>query len=461
MRSIPVRWRLTLAFTLVMTAVLGVTGAFVHERLAANLDSSIAASLRARIADVTALAQQSDTGLQEARTLRPGRSEIGFAQLIDVSDRVLDRTPGLSTQPLLDGAALAAARRGGVVTREVVLATDEPVRVRAAQIRAQDQRLVVVVGQSLEARNQAVRDLSGVLLIGGPAALLLAALAGYALTAASLRPVEAMRRHAANLTATNLDGRLPPAGGNDELGRLGRTLNDMLERIQAAVTRERTFVSDASHELRSPLAMLRIELELVARDHPTGPALDQAVASAIEEAERLTQLTDDLLMLARSDDSQIVLEVARVSAAQTLVAAAERARRRHPRMDETITVDPGQVSTIAADPSRLAQALDNMLDNAVSHASTHVVLAARDGGDHAELHVIDDGPGFPPAFLPHAWNRFTRADAAHTENGTGLGLAIVMATAELHGGRAYAENLEGGGADVWITLPEPPARRVD
>ncbi len=459
MTRLPVRWRLTLAFGAVMAVVLAATGAFVHQRLASSLDGAIESTLRARAADVAALARQSDSGLREAGGRRASQHRIEFAQLIAGANRVLDRTPGLSPAPLLAEDDLTAARRGRPVVTDVVLEGDEPVRLSAEAVRAQDQTLVVVVGQSLEARNRALGDLGGVLLLGGPVALVLASLAGYLLTGAALRPVEAMRRRAATISATNLDGRLPPAGGNDELGRLERTLNDMLARVQASVVRERTFVSDASHELRSPLAMLRTELELIARDQPAGRALGRAVGSAIEETDRLTQLADDLLLLTRDDENRLVIEPTRVRAAELLHAAAARARRRGPPTNVEITVDAPADDFVLADDNRVAQALDNLLANALRYADTRVDLTARNRETSVELHVLDDGAGFPPDFLSEAWKRFARADAGRTEDGAGLGLAIVRTIAELHGGNAHAENRPGGGADVWISLPGGPRSR--
>jgi two-component system OmpR family sensor kinase len=451
-RRLPVRWRLTLAFALVMAVVLSATGLFVYQRQASNLDGSITRALAARANDVGALAQQSESGLRDARPGPAGR-RAEVAQLIDASGRVWDRTPGVPRRPLISSAQLATARQGRPVTTDVVLSGDESVRVLAEPVRAQGQRLVVVVGQSLEARNSALEDLSGVLLVGGPAALLLASLAGYLLTGAALRPVEAMRRRAAAISAADLDQRLTPAGGQDELGRLGRTLNEMLERIHRSVESERSFFSDASHELRSPLAVLRTELELIARERPAGVALQRAAGSAIEETDRLTQLADDLLLLARADDHQLALRVTTASAAELLEEAAERVRRQAADIGIGLSVDARPDTRVEVDRERIEQALGNLIANALRHAREEVTLATRVQGDLVELHVRDDGPGFPPDFLPRAWERFARADSARSDDGVGLGLAIVRTIAEAHGGSGRAANRAGGGADVWISLP--------
>jgi signal transduction histidine kinase len=382
---------------------------------------------------------------------------VQLAQLIDARGRLVDKTPNLAPRLLLDPAQIARARAGVLIVPSAHLGADHSVRLLAAPTDAQGQKMVVVVGQSLEERDQALSNLTSVLLLGGPIALLLASLAGFALTGFSLRPVESMRRRAATISATDLDSRLPSAGGNDELGRLGRTLNEMLARIQESVARERTFVSDASHELRSPLAALRTELELMARENPTGEALTEASRSAIEETDRLARLADDLLLLSRADDNMFALARASVPAAELVDEAAERTRRKAAPDTPAVTVAGDGGLDVDVDRERVAQALDNMLDNAMRHAShgIEVTSQARDG--RVEIHVLDDGPGFPRDFLPHAWERFSRADPARTDGGSGLGLSIVRTIARLHGGEAGAANRPAGGADVWISLPR--ARR--
>jgi signal transduction histidine kinase len=409
---LPVRWRLTLAFACVMAILLAATGLFVRHRLVANLDNALGASLRSHAADVAALAQQSDTGLTDAKHNNGFGQRPQLAQIIDAAGHVTDATAGIPRRPLLSAQALSQARAGSVVVDRMLVAPGQPVRLLAVPISAQGQRLVAVVGQSLQERDRAINDLSGVLLVGGPAALLLASIAGYALTGAALRPVEVMRR------------------------------------------RERSFIADASHELRSPLAMLRTELELMARDQPSGAELQAATASAIEETERLGRLADDLLLLTRADNQRYELRATPVSPGVLVHDAAARARRRAPAPAVRIgNGGDGAALLVMADRDRIAQAIDNMLDNALRHGGGDVELTARATEGSVEIHVLDDGPGFPPEFLPRAWERFSRADTARTDDGAGLGLSIIRTIAELHGGRADAVNRPGGGADVWISLP--------
>jgi two-component system, OmpR family, sensor kinase len=281
-----------------------------------------------------------------------------------------------------------------------------------------------------------------------------ASLAGYAVAAAALRPVERMRRRAAELTG-EAEGRLPVPPSRDEISRLGDTLNAMLGRLQAVLARERSFVSDASHELRTPLAILRTELELALRGDSTKLELQDAVRSAAEETERLNQLADDLLVIARSDQGRLPVRPAELDARELLESVAHRFAARARAEERTLCAEAPDGLTLTADRARLEQALANMVDNALRHGDGDVVLtAARDDG-RMLLHVRDHGPGFPVDFLPAAFERFSRADEARSRGGTGLGLAITSAVARAHGGEARASNRDGGGADVWLDLPHP------
>lgn len=417
MSRLPTRWRLTLVFTIVMAIVLAATGLFVRDRVRSDLDNALDASLRSHAADVAALAQQSDTGLADAMSIPHRGQRPQLAQLIDAHGRVIDATAGLSRRPLVNTGVLDRAVSAGVIVDRTRVG-HQAVRLLAISTRAQGQRLTIVVGQSLEQRDGAISDLTAVLLVGGPAALLLASLAGYFLVGAALRPVEAMRR------------------------------------------RERRFIADASHELRTPLTMLRTELELIARDQPMGPELAEATASAIEETEHLRLLADDLLLLSRADHGRLELLTNTVAAADLVEAAVGRARTMTASNDlQVVGSVSDQVPPVRVDRQRVAQALGNLLDNAIRYAASSVELSARTGTSGVEFHVLDDGPGFPLGFLPQAWERFSTGDTARADDGAGLGLSIVREIAELHGGAAGATNRPTGGADVWIALPAAMSER--
>jgi len=302
-----------------MALVLAAIGLFLYVRVGSALDSTINQSLKARAADVAALVEQADTGLREAQNLRG--PDNGFAQVVGPRGTVIDSTPGLD-QPLLTDDQLGRARRGQTFVERTV--DGEHVRLLAMPVTAQDQRLVVIVGASLEPRADALADLEGQLLVGGPIALLLASIAGYLLGAAALRPVERLGERAATISAASPGRRLPVPPAGDEISRLGGRLNEMLARLEAALERERALVSNASHELRTPLALLKTEIELALDEPDSAPALAAALRSAGEETDRLAQLADDLLLLASVDSGELPLRRTRVELAEVLDTIATR-----------------------------------------------------------------------------------------------------------------------------------------
>jgi heavy metal sensor kinase len=443
MSRLPIRLRLTLVFTLAMAIVLAAAAWFLYLRVGNELADGIDQSLRARAQDVRALVRDggslNGTG---SPLIETGES---FAELVGVDAHVLDASDSLGGRPVLSAEEVARARRGPLfVNRASVHGLNEPARLLAVPVR----RGVLVVGVTRENRAETLRSLRGAFFVGGPIALLLTALAGYALAGAALRPMEDMRRRAQEISTSSLDERLPVPAGGDEVARLGATLNRMLARIEDGLTRERRFVSDASHELRTPLALLKTELELALRGERSRGELQAAIESAAAETDRLARIVDDLLLLARSEQGHLHLQREPVDPDGLLQTVARRFAQ-----NGEIAVELGRTPQFSADRLRLEQAVGNLVDNALRHGGRDVVLRAARRNGSVELHVFDDGAGFPPAFLDHAFERFTRADEARGGDGTGLGLAIVETVARAHGGSAHAENREGGGADVWISLP--------
>jgi signal transduction histidine kinase len=227
----------------------------------------------------------------------------------------------------------------------------------------------------------------------------------------------------------------------------------MLERLETALQRERDFVADAGHELRTPLALLRTELELALRHSDSADELKEAVRSSREEVERLAQLAEDLLLIARSDRGKLPLKLDELDASELLSAVANRFEWRAEADGRPLrTVAPAGFR-VRGDRIRLEQALSNLVDNALRHGAGEVLLSATAEDGRVELHVTDAGAGFPLDFLDHAFERFARGDQARTRGGTGLGLSIVRVIAEAHGGSAHVSNGDPTGADVWIALP--------
>lgn len=400
---------------------------------------------------MTALVKQADSGLAEA-----GRSPLteqgqSFAQILDASGRIVDSTPSLRKRPLLSDAQVRNAL-GRTIYANASIGEDGE-RLLATAVKAQDQRLVVVVGTTLEERDHAVGNLGKLLLVGGPAALLLASLAGYGAAAAALRPVERMRRRAATIQDAAPGQRLPVPPANDEIGRLGTTLNDMLARLEDAFARERTFVSNASHELRTPLAILKGELELALRGGRNVAELEAALRSAAEETDRVAQLAEDLLVIARSDQGRLPIRHSDLRARDVLEGVRSRFQLRARDKQASLEVTAPEGLKLVADQLRLEQAIGNLVDNALRYGGSRIEIGAIQKRLIVELHVRDNGPGFPPAFIDVAFERFTRGDPARGRGGAGLGLAIVAAIAHAHDGSVGAGNRPEGGADVWLALP--------
>jgi two-component system, OmpR family, sensor kinase len=455
--KLPIRLRLTLAFALAMAVVIAATGAFLYYSLSSSLDETIDEELEARAAEATGPAAQGEFNLDAGPAIGISDGDERFVQVLDREGRIVDATPQVGEQPVLGPGELARASTEGPFSleRNEISGIEGSARLLVVPFNGPDGPLVLVAGTSLEERDEAVREFLLALLIVAPAVLVLASLLGYGLATAALRPVESMRAEATAISAAEPGRRLPLPRSRDEVFRLGKTLNAMLERLEGALERERSFVADASHELRTPLALLKAELELALRRPRTHEELEEALRSAAAESDRLARLAEDLLVLARTDQGRLPLRRAPVSAVVILGNVAERFRPEAENEGRSIKVDSPNGLEVVGDALRLEQALGNLVDNALRHGRGAVLLRAVDSEARVELHVTDEGGGFTPEFFAHAFERFSRADEARSGDGAGLGLAIVRVIAGAHGGSAHAANREGGGADVWMSLSKP------
>jgi signal transduction histidine kinase len=454
MRRLPIRIRVASAFAIAMAVVLVGTSWFVYSSTSSHLTYALDHDLRLRADDLTALVHtRGDTlrGSNESRFIESGEA---YAQLLDSRGRVLDATQALEATSVLTPAEL---RRGVhesfFANRDRVPGLDEPSRLLAAPVERGGQRLVLVVGTTRQDRAETLSSLRGQLLVAIPFALVLATLAGYVLAGFALRPVEGMRRRAEEISAETPGERLPVPETGDEIERLGETLNSMLARLERALERERDFVADAGHELRTPLALLRTELELALRHSEGVDELRAAIRAASEAAERLVQLAEDLLLIARTEKGKLVLRLEQLEIAALVGSVATRFEWRAAEAGREIVPEAPADVFVSGDRLRLEQALGNLVDNALRWGAGPVRLEARISGREVEVHVVDDGPGFPHEFLPRAFERFTRASVDRSGRSTGLGLSIVQTVASSHAGTAGAANRAGGGADVWIGIP--------
>jgi len=457
-----------------MALVLLASGTFVYLGLRAELTEALDDSLETQASAVARLIVEhgaAEPGLTVGLD-DPGET---FTQVLSPSWRLLSSTPGLPLRPIVSRAQAEAAPEGLTLTLEgVALADDEGpseidlealqetgsepfeedrARVLARRIDVGGERLTLVVGATYEDPHEALRGLAAVLLISAPIALLLTGLIGYGTVRGALRPVERMRHQAAAISAHKPGARLPVPPADDELARLARTLNDMLSRLEHALERERTFVADASHELRTPLAILRAELDVALRGSRSAEDLEAAVVSASEEAERLGSIAESLLLLARSDSGELPLRREAIDVRTLLEDIRDRFAARAAEAGRSLESAAPKGLVVEGDRMRLEQAVANLVENALRHGAGSVRIMARGDLDAVELAVADEGDGFPPPFVAHAFERFSRAGEGRGGSGSGLGLAIVALIAAAHDGTVRIDSAERAGARVILRLP--------
>ncbi len=444
-----VRHRLALLFTVgtAICVVLSCGALFVilNRQLSAAIDNG----LRARLGDLEAVVRRTNGGTDD---------HDPFAQVVGPDDTVVAWSPGdQATRPALSQAQLAAVHHERFFDVQLDSLGGSS-RVLARPVQLGDRHLVLVVGSPLDVTERAQRGLALVLLVVAPVLVILVASAGWWLAGAALRPVHEMTDEVNAITSVRqLDRRLSEPSGGDEVADLAATLNAMLARMQEAVERERSFVDDASHELRTPISILQGELELLRASAEDPATVVSSIDRALLDLDRLRRLTERLLTLSRADAGQAQVR-------WQVFDLTDRVRRLGVALSDgsghRFEVVGSQVQ-VSADPDLVDQILTNLLSNAHCYATEQVrVTVVADGDDGVRLEVEDDGGGFAPSLLPVRFERFARADAsrARSTGGTGLGLAVSSALVRSLGGSITADNHSAlGGARVSVRLPGSPS----
>jgi two-component system, OmpR family, sensor kinase len=443
---------MTAAFALAMTLLIAAMGVFVYERQESNLDEIVNTSLRSRSDDLAALVRSSDSTRSVVGGPRLVESDEGFIQILTPTGRLVDGTTENRRPALQPDEARQAAREPLMVERHVA-GVDGPARILARPAKAQGRTEVVVTGASLQDRNDSLNALSTSFWIGGPIAVLLASGIGYLLATIGFRPVEAIRQRAKRISLDRHGERLPLPKAHDEIRRLGETLNEMLARLENSFERERQFVADASHEMRTPLAVVKAELEAALRAEDGGGSVRESLVAALEETDHLAQLAEDLLLLARAADGKLPVRTEDVQVRELLERTQQRFADRAREQGREITVDAPPDIRAAVDPLRSRQALGNLVDNALRYGAGDIRLTASRQNGLLQIAVSDAGQGFPAELAPHAFERFARGDGARARSGTGIGLSIVRAIAEAHGGTAEIVDDPSSGATVRLRVP--------
>jgi two-component system, OmpR family, sensor kinase len=454
---VPLRARLTLAFAAGMAVVLVGVAAFVYVNLRIDLRASIDSGLQSRAQVITANVSRSDAALGGSRRHHLIDADEAFAQVLLPSGRIVEATRAVARRPLVSAVRLATIDSPTFVDYR-------PPRLDASRllivpVRDAGRAEFVVVGATLSDSQEALHTALVRFAVAAPVALLVSSLTGWLLAGAALRPVERMRREAAAISASDPTHRLLVPRTDDTLARLAVTLNTTFDRLQEALERERRFVDDASHDLRTPLTILKAEVDLAMSGERSAAELRGALASASVEVNHLVRIAEDLLVLARAEHGRIPVRQAPVS----LGGLVDGCRRALVPVAEAVGVrieGDARDTTVELDGTRVRQALHNLLENAIrnSPAGGLVRIRVRDGGSAVTIAVEDSGPGFDPAELEAVFQPFHRGRNASYE-GSGLGLAIVRAIAEAHHGSATAANRPEGGARVTLFLATPARPR--
>lgn len=449
------RARLALLFAVTTTMVAAaLTALLLHQarrQLANAIDEGlvpVATELAARVG-----AQ----GPQAVTTVGPELHppSDAFAQVLSMDGRILATSHYFNDdQPLIrPDREFRGVGSGKPARRQLRIGRpggDHPlIRVMALRVRTPDQMVVLATATSFDEPLRLEADLERAFRYGLPLLAAVVALGGWLLTGAMFKPVRSMIEQADSISAREPGGRLDITGGGAELRALATRLNAMLDRIEEAASRERAFLDDASHELRTPISIVQGELEVALRQAGENPELRAALDSVLDEVERLELLAHNLLVLARTRATKPSIDAAPADLS-TLVDRAvrsisRRAEHRH------IQIHRYGDAVVNGDESSLQRAIFNLLDNAVRYATSQVTVTIEVEGDRVDMTIVDDGPGFDATVLPHAFDRFRRDPGSG--GGLGLGLAITSAILVAHRGHAAVENLPDGGAAVRLQLP--------
>jgi signal transduction histidine kinase len=439
------RFRITAVAALAVIAVLVTTGIGLVIAQRRLLIENLKDTIRQQANDLGTL-------VTSGRVPRPlTTAEDVFVQVVTPGGDVLAASPNIAGAPPI-GQPPPAGQTEVLRTVEHPRVGADAFQLLSRRVESRDGTVILQVAAPLDDVNDSTRILATTLSLAIPAVAALLAALTWTLVGRTLRPVEAIRAQVASIGGTDLRSRVPHPDGDDEIARLGRTMNAMLDRLQDATGRQQRFVADASHDLRSPLTRIRSELE-VDLAHPHTADLAATHRSILDEITALQRVVEDLLHLARSDAGAPTTRREPVDLDDIVLGDAGRLRAGG-RVDVDITaVSAAQVH---GDPDQLIRAIRNLIDNAARHARTTVTLTLTEHNHTAVLGVADDGPGIPTDQHERVFERFTRLDDARTTTGSGLGLAIARDIIQRHHGTISIDPDHHPGTHLVITLPTAP-----
>jgi two-component system OmpR family sensor kinase len=463
----PLKTRLTLLFVTLFAVIVAAWSIFVVFVVRADLYAGIDRALGSRASQIAlSLRGSADGEFQDITdsTLVGLAPTEATAQLLSASGAVIESSGDtMSVDPIVSSEVLARAERTHAAQLLTVRDRDgERFRVLVVGLTGTDR--LILVGASTESADSSVRRLILIMLLTGPLALLAAGIGGWLLAQRALRPVSKMTSTAARIGIDALSERVPVPAEGDELAGLAVTLNNMLARLESGVEAKRRLVADASHELQTPLAVMRTELDVSLASGTLPPDAVEVLESAREETDRMTRIVRNLLTLAHFDEGTLRLLPVPLDLHELATGAVSSLETLARERDVAVGVE-GETARVFADPEYLRVVVINLLENAIKYSGPGRTATVTTGidGDDALLTVSDNGPGIKPDALPHIFDRFYRADTsrAHENSGSGLGLAIACEIAEAHHGRLTAESEPGVGSRFIVRLPAVPTDATD
>ncbi len=443
-RRASMRVRITSAAVVVVGVAFAVGGVLLVRSHRSALVGGVEDAARLRSRDIAA----SITAGNLTQSLAAPGGDENLVQVVDQTGQVIAASPNVEGEARISRLSPGPS---GYVARTVSRPPigDSPFRVVARRVTSDAGRYTVYVAGGLEAVNDSTTELTRLLVVGLPALFLLIGVTTWVLTGRALRPVESIRSEVEAIGAQDLHRRVPEPDTGDEIERLAHTMNGMLTRLEESNDRQRRFVADASHELRSPLAGIRAQLE-VSLAYPDRGDRHQIDQDMLADTVRLQRLVEDLLILSKMDehareDRRIPVDLDAIA-----LREARRLRSHTAHRVDTTAVSGAQV---VGDPDQLTQVVRNLLDNAARHATSTITVTLAETDPGACLTVADDGPGIAPEDQEQIFERFARLDDARVRDtgGAGLGLAISRAIVVAHGGSITVENTPGARFTVTLT----------
>ena len=461
LNRVPIRVRLTFWYVFLLAVILAVFAAGVYLLLRHSLYQNLDGSIQNRASTLLNIVQY-----ERDRPFLPDHATSGdpsegeyFARVFDLSGQMSFDNTGAFGEVLVNTRAVASALSGKSTRHTArIIGDDDPIRVIMLPIiRGGAISGALEVGQSEDDVSETLASLLLIMGIAYPVTLVVAGFGGVFLAGRALSPIDDITRAARQISAEDLGQRLNLRLPDDEVGRLARTFDEMIGRLDDAFRRQRQFTADASHELRTPLTVVKGQIDVSLQKEREPEAYRQVLRAVNEEVDRLIRLAGSLLTLTRADAGQIPLTLEDVDIGEVVTGAAEQMRSTASDRGTGLHVDPGPPTTLQADEDLLLQLMLNLLDNAIKYTPSggQVTAGWRMNGDQVELRVQDTGIGISYEHLPYLFDRFYRVDRGRSraEGGVGLGLAISRWIAQAHGGSIRAESVPGKGSTFTVLLP--------